>query len=70
MKEQIKIDIPKGKIPIVEQTENGVIITWNEKELTYDDIVNKIIGTPEYVVGFTHNITNAYDTSTTPFYKK
>ena len=70
MQELIKIDVPEGKIPIVEQTENGVIITWNDKELTYDDIVNKILGTSEYVVGFTHNITNAYDTSTTPFYKK
>jgi hypothetical protein len=37
--EQIKIDIPEGKVPVVEQTEKGVVITWKEKELTYDDIV-------------------------------
>lgn len=37
--EQIKIDIPEGKVPVMEQTKNGVVITWKEKELTYDDIV-------------------------------
>ena len=36
---QIKIDMPEGKVPVIEQTEKGVVITWKEKELTYDDIV-------------------------------
>lgn len=36
--EQIKIDIPEGKVPVMEQTEKGVVITWKEKELTYDEI--------------------------------
>ena len=36
--EQIKIDIPEGKEPVMEQTENGVVITWKEKELTYNEI--------------------------------
>ena len=40
--EQIKIDIPEGKVPVMEQTENGVVITWKEKELTYNDISNHI----------------------------
>ena len=50
--EQIKIDIPKGKVPVMEQTENGVVITWKEKELTYDDVCKElqkhrnIIGNP------------------------
>ena len=39
MQEQIKIDIPEGKVPVMEQTENGVVITWKEKELTYNEIV-------------------------------
>lgn len=38
MQEQIKIDIPEGKVPVMEQTEKGVFITWKEKELTYDEI--------------------------------
>ena len=50
--EQIKIDIPEGKVPVMEQTENGVVITWKEKELTYDDVCKElqkhrnIIGNP------------------------
>ena len=51
-KEQITIDIPEGKVPVMEQTENGVVITWKEKELTYDDVCKElqkhrnIIGNP------------------------
>jgi hypothetical protein len=37
--EQIKIDIPEGKVPVMEQTEKGVVITW-KKELEYNDIFN------------------------------
>lgn len=37
--EQIKIDIPEGKVPVMEQTESGVVITWKEKEYSYNDIV-------------------------------
>lgn len=50
--EQIKIDIPEGKVPVMEQTEKGVVITWEEKELTYDDVCKElqkhrnIIGNP------------------------
>lgn len=42
MKEQIKIDIPEGKVPIMEQTKNGVTITWKEKELTYVKIYESL----------------------------
>lgn len=41
-KEQITIDIPEGKVPVMEQTENGVVITWKEKELTYNDVSDYI----------------------------
>lgn len=52
--EQIKIDIPEGKVPVMEQTEHGVVITWKEKELTYNetyiDLFNKDqhISAPRY----------------------
>lgn len=39
MQKQIKIDIPEGKVPVMEQTEKGVVITW-KKELEYNDIFN------------------------------
>jgi hypothetical protein len=52
MQKQITIDIPEGKVPVMEQTEKGVVITWKEKELTYDDVCTElqkhrnIIGNP------------------------
>lgn len=51
---KIEIDIPEGKVPVMEQTEHGVIITWKEKELTYNetyiDLFNKDqhISAPRY----------------------
>lgn len=42
MQEQIKIDIPEGKVPVMEQTENGVVITWKEKEVTYTEIFESL----------------------------
>ena len=41
MQEQIKIDIPEGKVPVMEHTEKGVVITWKEKELTYTELLNE-----------------------------
>lgn len=38
MPEQIEIYIPEGKVPVMEQTEKGVVITWKEKGVTYDEI--------------------------------
>lgn len=40
--EQLKIDIPKGKVPVMEQTENGIVITWKEKELTYTEVYESL----------------------------
>ena len=53
--EQIKIDIPEGKVPVMEQTKKGVVITWKEKELTYKDIENKIIlkNSRDCIIGYT-----------------
>ena len=54
MQKKIEIDIPEGKVPVMEQTENGVVITWKEKELTcseiYIDLFNKDqhISAPRY----------------------
>jgi hypothetical protein len=44
---KIEIDIPEGKIPLMEQTEKGVVITWKEKELTYDNIESKYVWNPD-----------------------
>ena len=55
MQEQIKIDIPEGKVPVMEQTEKGVVITWKEKELTYDGIINEIAGSPKHIIGFSYS---------------
>ena len=69
MQEQIKINIPEGKVPVMEQTENGVVITWKEKELTYDGIINEIASSPKHIIGFSYNAIND-TTSSTPFYRK
>jgi hypothetical protein len=47
MQKKIEIDIPEGKVPVMEQTESGVVITWEEKELTYDDIESKYVWNPD-----------------------
>lgn len=41
MQKQIKIDVPEGKVPVMEQTEKGVVITWKEHELTYTELINE-----------------------------
>lgn len=64
MQEQIKIDVPEGKVPVMEQTENGVVITWKEKELTYSELLNE----------FGNNLkcihANLINSSSQAFYKK
>lgn len=63
-KEQITIDIPEGKIPVMESTESGVVITWKEKELTYTELSEK----------FRNNIncihTSLVNSSSKTFFKK
>lgn len=38
MSKQVNIDIPEGKEPVIDNTENGIIITWVDKKLSYSDI--------------------------------
>ena len=56
--EQIKIDIPEGKVPVMEQTEKGVVITWKEKELTYTELSDKFKHNPEYIHSSSINSTS------------
>ena len=67
--EQIKIDVPEGKVPVMEQTENGVVITWKEKELTYKDIMLEIVGSPKHIANFSYSAIKD-TTSSFPFYRK
>lgn len=71
---KIEIDIPEGKVPIMEQTENGVVITWTEKELTYKDIENKIIlkNERDCIIGYTKVIEDikTFNCPHSDFYKK
>lgn len=69
MQEQIKIDIPEGKVPVMEQTEKGVVITWKEKELTYKDIMLEIVGGPKHIANFSYSAIKD-TTSSFPFYRK
>lgn len=58
MQEQIKIDIPEGKVPVMDQTEKGVVITWKEKELTYTELSDKFKHNPEYIHSSSINSTS------------
>ena len=64
MQKQIKIDIPEGKVPVMEQTEKGVVITWKDHELTYTEILNE----------FRNNVncihTSFVNSASQTFYKK
>lgn len=64
IQEQIKIDIPEGKVPVMEQIENGVVITWKEKELTYTELLNKFRNNLECI----H--VNLINSSSQAFHKK
>ena len=37
---KIEIDIPEGKVPVMEQTESGVVITWANKDITYQQVLD------------------------------
>jgi hypothetical protein len=61
---KIEINIPEGKVPVMEQTEKGVVITWKEHELTYTELLNE----------FRNNLncihTNFVNSASQAFYKK
>ena len=67
IQKKIEINIPEGKIPVMEQTENGVVITWKEKELTYNDISNYIWEHGTQIGVLTSTVVNE---NTTKFSKK
>lgn len=61
MQEQIKIDIPEGKVPVMEQTKNGIVITWKDTELTYNGIYQSIYHDDKAISSVTNTLRN--DTS-------
>ena len=61
---KIEIDIPEGKVPLMEQTENEVVITWKEKELTYTELSNEFRNNLECI----HS--SLINSSSQAFYKK
>lgn len=69
MQKQITIDIPEGKVPVMEQTEKGVVITWKEKELTYNDICFEFINNSKFIHNYTRD-TYVDRPSSQSFYKK
>ena len=68
MQDQIKIDIPEGKVPVMEQTENGVVITWKEKEITYADVISKLVSNQNAIYEFWSD--KIHDGKSSTFYKK
>ena len=69
MQKQIKIDIPEGKVPVMEQTEKGVVITWKEKELTYNGICFEFFNNSKFIHNYTRD-TYVDNPSSQSFYKK
>lgn len=68
MQEQIKINIPEGKVPVMDYTENGVVITWKEKELTYADVVSKLVLNQNAIYEFWSD--KIHEGESSKFYKK
>ena len=61
--EQIKIDIPEGKVPVMEQTESGVVITWKEKEIQYSDVVEPLLKKDQHISDCLRDITGNHHTN-------
>jgi hypothetical protein len=68
MQKQIKIDIPEGKVPVMEQTEKGVVITWEEKEITYADVISKLVSNQNAIYEFWSD--KIHEGESSKFYKK
>lgn len=68
MPEQIKIDVPEGKVPVMERTEKGVFITWKEKEITYANVISKLVLNQNAIYEFWSDKIHEGESST--FYKK
>lgn len=61
MQKKIEIDIPEGKVPVMEQTENGVVITWKDSELTYNRIYQSVYNDDKAISSVNNTLKN--DTS-------
>lgn len=59
MQEQIKINIPEGKVPVIEQTDNGVVINWKDSELRYYQIYLSIYNDNKAIIPIRNNCTNS-----------
>ena len=68
MQKKVEIDIPEGKVPVMEQTENGVFITWKEKAETYADVESQLKGLP--IVDKYINVDKLKEGRSKNFYKK
>lgn len=68
MQKKVEIDIPEGKVPVMEQTEKGVVITWKEKEITYADVISKLVLNQNAIYEFWSDKIHKGESST--FYKK
>lgn len=68
-KRKIEINVPEDKIAIIEETSEKITIIWKEKELTYEDVANKILDGPKHIPGCFYNAVGD-TTSSTPFYDK
>ena len=68
-KEQITIDIPEGKVPVMEQTEKGVVITWKEHELTYNGICFEFVNNSKFIHNYIRDV-DVDSPSSQSFYKK
>ena len=62
MQKKIEIDIPEGKVPVMEQTENGVVITWKEKELTYNQVYLSIYNDNKAISSVCNTVINGTNT--------
>ena len=60
---KIKIDIPEGKVPVMEQTEKGVVITWKEKEIQYSDVVETLLKKDQHISAYLRDITGNHHTN-------
>lgn len=65
---KIEINIPEGKVPVMEQTENGVVITWKEKEITYADVISKLVLNQNAIYEFWSD--KIHEGESSKFYKK
>lgn len=62
MQKQIKIDIPEGKVPVMEQTESGVVITWKDPELTYPQVYLSIYNSGKAISSVSSTVRNSTNT--------